>query len=168
MMTLKPGGLIWQPQALKEAPQITLAETSTLIPIHILNAEHVRAWTGIDPPKSLVDPELYITVGIPFVPSEKEAEELVKQNATLYHQLYEHATGMRYSMHSIDSLGTIPKDNNPFTAIKSRNLKGMINENYSNGYISPGSSTNIDGENSLADDQNSRETKKHRWGKMFQ
>ncbi|KAL1800739.1 hypothetical protein ACET3X_001081 [Alternaria dauci] len=91
MMTLKPGGLIWQPKALKEAPQITLAETSTLIPIHILNAKHVQAWTGIDPPQSLVDPELYITAGIPFVQDEDEAEELVKQNATLYDQLNEHA-----------------------------------------------------------------------------
>jgi hypothetical protein len=166
MMTLKPGGLIWQPQALKEAPQITLAETSTLIPIHILNAEHVRAWTGIDPPQSLVDPELYITVGIPFVPSEEEAEELVKQNATLYHQLYEHASGMRYSMHSRDGLSTIPKDNNPFTAIKSRNSKGIINESRSNGYVSPSSSTNVGGENSLADDQNSKE-KKYWWSGMF-
>jgi hypothetical protein len=161
MMTLKPGGLIWQPQACKEAPQITLAETSTLIPIHILNAEYVRAWTGIDPPQSLVDPELYITMGIPFVPSEEEAEELVKQNATLYHQLYEHASGMRYG------LSTIPKDNNPFTAIKSRNLKGIINENRLNGYVSPSSSTNINRENSLADDQNSRE-KKHWWGRVLQ
>jgi hypothetical protein len=167
MMTLKPGGLIWQPKAWKEAPRITLAETSTLIPIHILNAKHLRDWTGIDPPQSLVDPELYITAGIPFVQDEDEAEELVKQNATLYHQLNEHAGGMHYSMHSIEGPSTIPKDNNPFTAIKSRNSKGMINENRSNRYVSPSSSTNIGGENSLADDQNSRR-KKHWWGRMFQ
>jgi hypothetical protein len=72
--------------------------------------------------------------------------ETREENATLYHQLYEHASGMRYG------LSTIPKDNNPFTAIKSRNLKGIINENRSNGYVSPSSSTNINRENSLADD----------------
>jgi hypothetical protein len=165
MMTLKPGGLIWQPQAYKEAPQITLAETSTLLPIHILNAEHVRAWTGIDPPQSLVDPELYITVGIPFVSSGEEAEELMKQNATLYHQLYEHTSGTRHGMHSTDAPSTILKDDNPFTAIKSRNLKGMIDKNRPDRYVSPSSSTNISGENSLADNQNSR-GKKHWWGRI--
>jgi hypothetical protein len=90
----------------------------------------------------------------------------MKQNATLYHQLYEHASGMRYSMHSRDGLSTIPKDNNPFTAIKSRNSKGIINESRSNGYVSPSSSTNVGGENSLADDQNSKE-KKYWWSGMF-
>jgi hypothetical protein len=167
MMTLKPGGLIWQPQACKEAPQIPWAETTTLIPIHILNAEHVRAWTGINPPQSLVDPELYVTMGIPFVPSTEEAEELVKQNATLYHQLYEHTfVEMRSGMHSIEVPSTILKDDNPFTAIKSRNSNGMIDKNRSNGYVRPSSSTNIDGENSLADDQNSK-GKQHWLGRMF-
>jgi hypothetical protein len=168
MMTLKSGGLIWQPQACTEAPHITYAETSTLIPIHILNAECVRAWTGIDPPPSLVDPELYVTMGIPFVPTGEEAEELVKQNATLYRQLYEHTCGARVDVHSgITASSTRLKDDNPFTAIKSRISKGMIDDNRSNKDVSSSSSTNISGQNGQEGDQNSR-GKKHWWRRMFQ
>ena len=58
---------------------------------------------------------------------------------------------MHYSMHSIKCSSTILKDNNPFTAINSWNLKGMINKNILNRYVNPSSGIDIGGENSLAD-----------------
>lgn len=165
-MTLKPGGLVWQPQIQTEEPSIASAETSTVIPIHILNAEHVRAWTGIDPPQSLVDPELYTTVGIPFVSSSEEAESLAEQNAALYDQLYEHQHGSNHDGASTDSPSSRLKDGNPFTAIKSRNAKSMAGVDQSTQELSLSSSTNVGGDQPLVDEQKSGR-RKRMWDRLF-
>jgi hypothetical protein len=128
-MTLRSGGLIWQPQACQEAPVIELTETSTRIRVHILNAEHVRDWTGIDPPQLPAAPKLYKVVDLPHSPTA-EAEEREIQNG---------------------------KDNNPFATIEIGNWEGIVNKNGLEQFGS--STNEVGRENSPADSPNSRKKK---------
>ena len=166
LITLQPGGLVWQPHLLEDQQQPAWSKVSSMVHIHILNAKQLRAWTGIDPPQSLVDPELYTTVGVPFIPSDEEAEELVRQNVALYDQLCEHVYGRRNSASHTDGRSTVPKDSNPFTAIKFRHFENVADSERSGPVSGVSSNTSATGQTNLVNNRESG-VKGHWWTKFF-
>ncbi|RYN82893.1 hypothetical protein AA0120_g9422 [Alternaria tenuissima] len=118
-MVLSPGGLVQQPESREDSSQTIWAEPPTFVRVHILNAEHVRKWTGISPPQSLVDPGLYRKVCLPSA-SYEEFEKLARKDKTLCRQLEKF-------MYESDR-STILKEDNPYEAIQSRNARRPLFE----------------------------------------
>ncbi|KAH8626951.1 hypothetical protein IG631_18969 [Alternaria alternata] len=123
-MILKPGDRIWQPEAYEEEEeeeaQTSWAETPTIIRVHILNAENVRDWTGIDPPQSTIDPERYKSAGLSSAGDLQEFDRRAMENPDLYDQIEEYYHGKSTIMPL--------REHNPFRVILRKNAEDQSDE----------------------------------------